>query len=174
MPGYVNYRYKDGKPPDHIKQAFKEYEILTVHGVITRNALILMHKLKSMPHLLPRSIKELFPDNIPKFGTSYEENAEWLSIYSGSNLRFSKIYKGPIIAVTEQNVLITCRLSIFSLSIYKKSAKRVLVKLQSDGTSEEWPTFLLNNLPGLRKSARLNTQQSTRNYSENDNTKISD
>ena len=173
MPGYVNFRYKDGKPPDHTKQAFKEYEILTVHGVIIKNALILMHKLKSMPHLLPRSIKELFPDNIPKFGSSYEENAEWLSIYSGLNLRPSIFYKGPILAITEQNVLITCPSSIFSLSIYKKSAKRVLLNLQSDGISEEWPTFLLNNLPGLRKSARLNTQQSTRNYSENDNTNLS-
>ena len=132
-----------------------------------------MHKLKSMPHLLPRSIKELFPDNIPKFGSSYEENAEWLSIYSGLNLRPSIFYKGPILAITEQNVLITCPSSIFSLSIYKKSAKRVLLNLQSDGISEEWPTFLLNNLPGLRKSARLNTQQSTRNYSENDNTNLS-
>ena len=149
MPGYVNFRYKDGKPPDHTKQAFKEYEILTVHGVIIKNALILMHKLKSMPHLLPRSIKELFPDNIPKFGSSYEENAEWLSIYSGLNLRPSIFYKGPILAITEQNVLITCPSSIFSLSIYKKSAKRVLLNLQSDGISEEWPTFLLNNLPGL-------------------------
>ena len=61
-----------------------------------------MHKLKSMPHLLPRSIKELFPDNIPKFGSSYEENAEWLSIYSGLNLRPSIFYKGPILAITEQ------------------------------------------------------------------------
>ena len=76
MPGYVNFRYKDGKPPDHTKQAFKEYEILTVHGVIIKNALILMQKLKSMPHLVPRSMKELFADNIPKFSTSYKENVE--------------------------------------------------------------------------------------------------
>ena len=35
MPGYVNYYYnKDGKLPGHTKATFKEYEILTVHGVI--------------------------------------------------------------------------------------------------------------------------------------------
>ena len=39
MPGYVNYYYKDGKLPDHTKATFKEYEILTVHGVIIKNAL---------------------------------------------------------------------------------------------------------------------------------------
>ena len=49
MAGYVNYRYKDGKIPDHTKPAFKEHGVLTVQGVIVKNALILMHKINNMP-----------------------------------------------------------------------------------------------------------------------------
>ena len=77
MPGYVNYYYKDGKLPDHTKATFKEYEILTVHGVIIKNALTLMHKLTYMPGLLPSSIKDLFTSYIPKYGTSYDDNINW-------------------------------------------------------------------------------------------------
>ena len=76
MSGYVNYRYKDGMLPDHTKPAFKEYEILTVHGIIAKNALILMHKIKNMTSLLPKSIINLFPPDIPNYGTSYDDNID--------------------------------------------------------------------------------------------------
>ena len=159
MSGYVNYRYKDGQPPDHTKNAFRDYEILTVHGVIIKNALILMHKINNMAGLLPTSIRDLFTSDRPKHGTSYDDNINWLSTYSQPDLRASVFYKGPILAITEHNTRITCPSSIFSISIYKKSAKRVLLELQSSGDTEEWPPFLLHNLPGLRKSTRLGTQQ---------------
>ena len=160
MPGYVNYFYKDGKLPDHTKATFKEYEILTVHGVIIKNALTLMHKLAYMPGLLPSSIKDLFTSDIPKYGTSYDDNINWLTTYSQPDLRASVLYKGPILAITEHNISrITCPSSIFSISIYKKSAKRVMIELQSSGNNEEWPPFLLHNLPGLRKSTRSGTQK---------------
>ena len=160
MPGYVNYYYKDGKLPDHTKATFKEYEILTVHGLIIKNALILMHKLTYMPGLLPSSIKDLFTSDKPKYGTSYDDNINWLTTYSQPYLRASVFYKGPILAITEHNISrITCPSSIFSISIYKKSAKRVMIELQSSGNNEEWPPFLLHNLPGLRKSTRSGTQE---------------
>ena len=50
MPGYVNYFYKDGQLPAHTKDSFKEYEILTIHGVIVRNALVLMQNQKFPKH----------------------------------------------------------------------------------------------------------------------------
>ena len=159
MSGYVNYYYKDGKPPDHTKLAFKEYEILTVHGVIIKNALTLLHKINNMSSLLPRSIVELFPSNMPKHGTSYEDNIDWFTTYSQPGLRTSVFYKGPILAITEHNANITCLTSLFSASIYKKSAKRVLLDLQSAGNTEEWPPFLLHNLPGLRQSSRAGRLQ---------------
>ena len=44
--------------------------------------------------------------------------------------------------------------SLFSIKIYKKSVKNEFIKLQSAGDENIWPTFLLHNLPGLRKSSR--------------------
>ena len=158
MTGYVNYRYQDGKPPDHTKSAFMEHEILTVHGVIVKNALILMHKIKNMPSKLPKSIRELFPSYMPEHGTSHDENARWLAEYGESYIRNSVFYKGPMLAVTKHNIEITCPSSIFSQSIYKKSAKRILLNLQNLGTGDEWPPFLLHNIPGLRKSTRTREQ----------------
>ena len=46
IPGYINYRYKDGVIPGHTKVSFKEYGILTIHSIIAKNSLILMHKIK--------------------------------------------------------------------------------------------------------------------------------
>ena len=141
--------------PDHTKAAFKKHEILTVHGIIVKNALTLMHKIKNMPSLLPKSIVQLFPADIPKYKTSHEDNMDWLAIYNQPYLRSSIFYKGPILAISEDNVSrITCLPSIFSINIYKKSAKRILLDMQNSGTDEEWPPFFLYNLPGLRTSAR--------------------
>ena len=39
VPGFINYRYRDGIIPGHTKPHFKEYNILTVQGIIAANAL---------------------------------------------------------------------------------------------------------------------------------------
>lgn len=156
MPGNINYFYDKGNLPEHTKMAFKEYEILTVHGIITKNALTLMHRVRNMPGTLPKSILELFPDNIPSYLSSHDVNATWLSTYNTVEFRSSIFYKGPILSITEQNKEITCPSSIFSINIYKESAKRVLLETQSSGPDEIWPNFLLFNLPGLRSSTRIN------------------
>ena len=44
MPGYVNYYYKEGQLPAHTKTSFAEYEIVTVHGIITDNASGVIHE----------------------------------------------------------------------------------------------------------------------------------
>ena len=156
MNGFVNFRYNDGIPPDHTKHAFREFGILTVHGVIVQNALILMHKHKNFKSLLPQSINEIFPNNTPNYGSSFEENSDWLSVYNCPEFRRSVFYKGPMLAITDLNISkIVCPSSVFSLSIYKKSAKRVLLELQNgDNDTHDWPPFILYNLPGLRHSNR--------------------
>ena len=156
MNGFVNFRYNDGNPPDHTKHAFKEFGILTVHGVIVQNALILMHKHKNFKSLLPQSINEIFPNNTPNYGSSFEENSDWLSVYNCPEFRRSVFYKGPMLAISDLNISkIVCPSSVFSLSIYKKSAKRVLLELQNgDNDIHDWPPFILYNLPGLRHSNR--------------------
>ena len=94
MAGNVNYYYKDGKLPEHTKLAFRlrEHDVLTVQGVIVKNALILLHKVRNMSSLLPKSISELFPPNTPKQGTTHGQNLDWLSIYSQTNLMSSILY----------------------------------------------------------------------------------
>ena len=155
MPGFVNYFYKDGLLPSHTRSTFEKHKILTIHGLMVKNALILMHKIKHFPNTVPISIRNLFPSSMPAFGSTAESCAEWLDYYGGRQFSSSIFFKGPLLAVTGTNTNITCLPSIFSLSIYKSSAKRVLLELQSSANSDEdWPSFLLHNIPGLRRSPR--------------------
>ena len=34
IPGFINYKYRDGEIPGHTKSAFTEYKILTNHGIM--------------------------------------------------------------------------------------------------------------------------------------------
>ena len=126
-PGYVNYHYNEGQLPAHTRESFKEYGILTIHGVIVKNALLLMHRLKHfpVPQTLPKSIKNLFPNNIPNFSSNQETSSEWLSTYGSSIFRQSIFFKGPLLAITDVNAEVTCPPSLFSINIYKSNAKRV-------------------------------------------------
>ena len=56
IPGFIIYKLRDGESPDHTKSAFTEYKILTIHGIITQNTLILVHKIRNFDFLLPPSI----------------------------------------------------------------------------------------------------------------------
>ena len=53
MPGYINYFYNGGVLPAHTTGSFSQYEILTIHVIIVRSALISMHNIKYFPELLP-------------------------------------------------------------------------------------------------------------------------
>ena len=158
MPGNINYFYMDGKIPEHTKQKFEEYNILTVHGIIVKNALIFLHKLKHFPNMLPKSIVDMMPDNMPTTGSDYENSADWMSIYNNAHYRASVFNKGPLLAISPINACITTLPTLFSINMYKSSAKRVLLQQQSTGTDDEWPDFLLYNIPGLRKSHRIREQ----------------
>ena len=50
MPGYVQYYYEDGITPAHTNLAFKEYNILTVHSLIAKNAILLISKMSTYNH----------------------------------------------------------------------------------------------------------------------------
>ena len=130
-------------------------------GVIVRNALTLMHKIKYFPNTVPNSIRSLFADNTLTYDSNHENSAVWLETYSSPVFRSSIFYKGPILAISKTNVVdITSAPSLFSLNIYKSSAKRVLLEQQSTTGEDEnsWPTFLLYKLSGLRSSTRIQNQ----------------
>ena len=46
---------------------------------------------------------------------------------------------------------------LVKISIYKNNAKKALLNVQARGQESEWhaDNFILHNIPGLRKSARL-------------------
>ena len=159
MPGFVNYFYKDGKLPTHTKSSFKEYKVLTVHGIIVKNALTLMHRMKYFQDTVPLSIKNLFPKDLPTYDSDHISNSNWLEIYGSRDFRASIFFKGPLLAITEINKSITSPPSLFSINIYKSSAKRIILEQQSvDSEDEAWPVFLLFDIPGLRISNRCNPQ----------------
>ena len=154
MPGYVNYYYKDGKLPAHTKASFADFGIITVHGLITNNALLFMHKIRNFPLLLPQSIKTMIPQNAPTFISNEDSNLSWFNKYGLSKFKSSIFYKGPLLALSELNSEITTPSSLLSINIYKSNLKRMIMNEQSQGEPDTWPEFILHNTPGLRVSKR--------------------
>ena len=63
VPGFINYKYKDGELPGQIKPYFNEYKILGVHGVIVTNALQFIYKIRYISSLLPIFVRLVIADN---------------------------------------------------------------------------------------------------------------
>ncbi len=154
MPGYINYRYNDGVHPAHTKQSFKEYEILTIHGIIVKNALIFMHKIRHFLTLLPLSVRETISAIAPTVRSDHVNSSSWFELYGLTSYKSTIFHKGPLLPTTEHNINITTLPSLFSLNVYKKAVKALLIDLQSQSDGDEWPNFLLYTIPGLRRSHR--------------------
>ncbi len=154
MPGFVNYYYKDGKLPQSTKNFFIENEILTVHGVITKNALVLLHRIKYFARTVPSTICNTFPDNMPTANSDHTTASTWLDNYNSTYFRSFVFYKGPLLSIHADKSNVSTLPSLFSLNIYKSSAKRFLLELQKNDNDESWPNFILNNVPRIRRSQR--------------------
>ena len=161
MPGYVNYKYDkdDGSLPTHTKSSFQKYKILTVHGIITKNALLLMQKVIRKDLLLPISIHDLFDKNAPCFSEDpdYISHKEWYEKYNSTTFRPSLFFKAPMLAIDEDFLKLLSESSDSNNGHYsclKNTLKTLLLQKQSQGETDQWPTFLLNNMNGLRKSTR--------------------
>ena len=81
VPGFINYKYRDGELPGHTKPYFNEYKILGVHGVIVTNALLFIYKIRYIPSLLPICVQLVIADDAPIPGSTYETSNVWLTIY---------------------------------------------------------------------------------------------
>ena len=110
IPGYINYRYRDGELPGHTKASFEEYKILTIHGLIAKNALIFMHKIRHFPTLLPSSVKSTIADNAPTVGSNHENSVLWLELYGQTSYKSTLFHKGPLLAISELNIEENCTL----------------------------------------------------------------
>ena len=100
------------------------------------------------------TVKETIASNAPIIGSDHEGCNTWLEFYGSIPYCQSFFYKGPLLATSQENISATTLSSLFSLNIYKKSVKRILISSQSQGESTNWPSFLLHNIPGLRRSTR--------------------
>ncbi len=156
MPGFVNYFYNDGALPQHTKSFFNDNDILTVHNIIVKNAMILLHRIKHSPGSVPHNIRHIFPDNMPTINSDHTTANVWLGYYSSTYFRSSVFYKGPLLSIYADNAAITTLPSLFSINIFKSTVKRQLLKLQNENEDDDiWPSFLLHNTPGLRRSQRI-------------------
>ena len=155
MPGFVRYFFKDGSLPVHTKPAFKRFKILTIHGIIVKNTLILMYKLKHFPSMVPPSIRETIDPNSPLAHASptHELCEAWLETYNNNYHRKSVFFKGPLLAI--HNICMINNVSS-SINACKNMIKTRILEQQSSGDTNEWEAvnFLLHNITGLRKSNR--------------------
>ena len=119
------------------------YLLLTVHNIIAKNASILMHKINHFPDTVPPSIRNCFPSSRPALASDHENCADWLKVYNEIPYRASIFYKGPIIAISDfnHNLITNSLASLYSLNIYKNTAKKLLLSHQSEGNNSEWTVY---------------------------------
>ena len=159
VPGFINYKYSDGELPGHTKPYFNEYTILGMHGVIVTNALLFIYKIRCIPSLLPISVRLVIADDAPIPGSTYETSHAWLTIYGDTVYRKSVFFKGPLLSINPNFIDTIFPETTVDVKVIKRKLKCAMFDIQSMGENEEWTAknFILNNIPGLRSSARLNT-----------------
>ena len=145
VPGFINYKYREGIIPGYTKQYFNKFKIFTVHGIITLNTLLFLHKVRNFPQTLPKSVNCTISVDSPVQGSTHETIQEWLSIYNNCIYKRSVIFKGLLLAIIPEISDLVTPLSLFSLKFYKRSVKEHLLKIQSIGALDEWENsnFLL-------------------------------
>jgi hypothetical protein len=101
IPDIINYRYRDTEIPGHTKTSFKEYGILTVQGIIAKNALTLLYRINQHGDLLPQSVEDLVPDNVPSGEDNNVTSSDWLLKYDSTAYKNSIFYKGPLLYISK-------------------------------------------------------------------------
>ena len=155
VPGFINYRYRlDGTLPGHTKTYFKKYDILTVQSVIVLNTLIFMHKIRHFPLLLPQSVRLTVAENAPLPGATHNTCSEWLQCHNNPFHIKSLFYKGPLLTIIPQISELSTLPTLLNHKLYKTNIRTFLMNSQTQGNEVEWQAdnFILNNIPGLRKS----------------------
>ena len=154
IPGYINYKYKDGKTPGHTKSKFLEYKILSIHNIIAMNALIFMQKIHIYPSLLPQSIRETILADSPVVGSTHECCENWLKIYNNRYYTKSIFFKGLLLLSGTKITALLPLTSFLSIKLYKTNVKQTLLTLQGSGDSCDWlnDNFIIYKIDGLRKS----------------------
>lgn len=168
IPGFALSHYKDGNLPTGTKVYFRNLEILTVHGIIAKNALLLIDKVSRVGmNIIPSSITKLFDDS--PLIRSCNQNDElllknWHEKYGTyAKLTNSIFYRGPLAYNYMSDNYNLGLESIISHRCYKTNMKKELFKIQNQGPAEEWEPCnnFLTCIGGIRKSARIQNYKST-------------
>ena len=109
--------------------------------------------------LLPISERLVIADDAPIPGSTYETSNAWLTIYGDTVYRKSVFFKGPLLSINTNFIDAIDPETTVDVKIIKRKLKFAMFDIQSMGENEEWTAknVILNNIPGLRSSARLNT-----------------
>ena len=121
--------------------------------MIVTNALLFIYKIRYIPSLLPISIRLVIADDAPIPGSTYETSNVWLTIYGDT------VYRKSVLSINPNFIEIIYPETTVDVKVIKRKLKCAMFDIQSMGENEEWTAknFILNNIPGLRSSARLNT-----------------
>ena len=154
IPGFINYKYRDGEIPGHTKSAFTEYKILTIHGIITQNTLIFIRKIRNFHSLLPPPIVATISQESPVIGSTHVTCENWLKFYDNYLYRTSVFYKGPLLVMGSKLEENLSPASYITMKCYKKNIKCAILDQQGSGEATQWHSsnFPLQNIHGLRRS----------------------
>ena len=154
VPGFINYKFRDGEIPGHTKSFFSEYKILTVQGIIALNALLFIRKTRHFPSLLPTSVVATISKESPVPDSTHVTCENWLNSYNNHFYRKSLFFKGPLLLLSSGVEETLSLASLLTISCYKTNVKDFLLKIQSGSDPTNWQNsnFPLYNITGLRKS----------------------
>ena len=122
--GFIQYHWKEGIAPTCTKPIFKEHKVLTIHGIIVRNALLFMHWVKFFPTDLPISVYESVDICSPVRNTDHDTNLEWFSQFNNKYFRSSVFLKGPLLTCTNKIKTIIVNFDGLVLKLIKSALKR--------------------------------------------------
>ena len=158
MPGHVNFFYQNGDLPSGTKTSFNNLSILTVHGIITSNAVNFMNKVFYFTNELPKHVAGTIPKNTPsrQSHADHESCQNWYENYNTCTYRNSIFFKGPLIFLDQSLDNIFNHVTCQSTSAFKAQCKRTILSLQREGDANDWTSnkFILQNISGLRYSKR--------------------
>ena len=153
IPGYVNYYYKDGKLPTHTKATFHKHKILTIHGIIVKNLLVFVQKLKFQTDSLPISVRNtIHPDAPITLDPVTDDNLTWYNNHNDNWYRKSLFFKAPLLYRSHPSI--TENTDGVPNGLLKSAIKRRLLAVQYSDDTDDWPVFPLYVCNGLRKSER--------------------
>ena len=157
MPGYVNYYFKDGNLPTGTKTSFKEYNILTVHGIIAKTAIMFMHKNICRPNVIPASVRDTIDKDAPKYNLDESNEAikDWYKNHNTSVFRNSLFFVGPMLfSDPKLSEVVAPRPQQIC---FKTRAQKIIFEFEHLGEPENWEgsKFIIHELQGIRKSKRI-------------------